>query len=181
MFRKTRGRMTHREKVESVNRGLRHWGAMFGKPEVAESLVTNLPPKRDRVKRPVDGKPVSPSEYQEQGAVIDWWWRAHKTYGLPVYALFSLPNGAYLASGYAGASMLKKAGMRNGAPDLSLAAARGPYHGLYIEMKSENGQERDEQREFGAYLSSAGYKFLFAYGAKPAINAIEEYLGRPLS
>lgn len=57
-----RGRLTERERVESINRGLRHWGVMFGKPDVAERLTTKLPPKRDRVRRPVDGKPAAPYE-----------------------------------------------------------------------------------------------------------------------
>lgn len=69
--RKTPGRLTHREKVESVNRGLRHWGAMFGKPEVAEKLVTHLPPKRDRVKRPVDGRPAVPLESAVNDDIYD--------------------------------------------------------------------------------------------------------------
>lgn len=156
---------------------------MYGKPEVAESLVQALPKRRKRKAdmRGVDidaihRKLKRPTEYQEQGAVIDWWWTAHKTYGLPVFSLFSVPNGAYLASGYAGASMLKKTGMRNGAPDLNLAVPRHQFHGLYIEMKSENGRESDEQREFGAYLESAGYSFSFCYGAEPAIAAIKAYL-----
>ena len=68
---KFRGRLTHRERVESSNRGLRAWGAMFGKPEVAEQLVTELPPKRDRVKRPVDGKPAIPLESAVNDAIYD--------------------------------------------------------------------------------------------------------------
>jgi hypothetical protein len=167
---------SRRERIQAVNAGLRHWGAIFGKPEVAERLVTPLPPKRDRIRRPVDGKPVTPSEYEEQGAVIDWWWNAHKGYGLPLFALYSVPNGAHLARGYIGAAMLKKTGMRRGIPDLVLAAPRGGYHSLYVEMKSQGGVESDEQREVGDYLTSAGFKFLFAYGADPAIAAIKEYL-----
>lgn len=62
MFGKRRGRPTRREQVEGVNEALRHWGTMFGKPEVAEKLVTKLPPKRARVRRPVDGKPAAPYE-----------------------------------------------------------------------------------------------------------------------
>jgi hypothetical protein len=47
MVRKLRrGRLTRLERIESVNRGLRGWGAMFGKPEVAERLCTPLPAKR---------------------------------------------------------------------------------------------------------------------------------------
>jgi hypothetical protein len=134
-----------------------------------------IPPKRDRVRRPVDGRKAL-TEYQEQGLVIEWWWHAHATYGLPVFALFSIPNGAYLASGYMGAAMLKKAGMRPGAPDLFLAAARGKYHGLAIEMKSERGRIEVEQQQFGDYLQTEGYRFQFAFGASEATALIKEYL-----
>jgi hypothetical protein len=43
---KRRGRLTRREQIESVNRGFSAWGAMFGKPEVAASLVQPLPKRR---------------------------------------------------------------------------------------------------------------------------------------
>ena len=138
---------------------------------------TPIPPARKaRIRRPVDGLAPTPTEYQEQGAVIEWWWRSHKLYGLPEFALFAIPNGSYLASGYAGAAMLKKTGQRNGAPDLCLAVPRHDQHGLYIEMKSVNGRESPEQQAFGEYLQSAGYRFQFAYGATRAIEVIKEYL-----
>ena len=170
----------------------------LGRPTVRETLLRNKatiefhaaaagktyefttpippPPKARAVRRPVDGKPVTPTEYQEQGAVIDWWWKAHIGFGLPVFALFAIPNGSYLASGYAGAAMLKKTGQRNGAPDLFLAVGERGHQGLFIEMKSVNGRESPEQRAFGEYLQSAGYRFTFAYGATQAIDAIKEYL-----
>lgn len=176
MFRKTRGRLSCREKLEASQRASNFYADMAGKPRMENHLLAQLPPKRDRVKRPVDGKPASPSEYQEQGAVIDWWWQAHKTFELPVFALFSVPNGAYLANAHYGAAMLKKAGMRSGAPDLVLAVPRGTYHGMFAEMKSINGRESDEQQAFGAYLESAGYKFAFCYGADAAIELIKQYL-----
>jgi hypothetical protein len=182
-FRK--GRQSKRERIESLNAAHNFYAGAMPEGKAAEyrsQFVKVLPPKRERIKRPVDGAPVTPTEYQEQGAVIDWWWRVHKSYGLPVFALFSIPNGAYLASGYAGAAMLKKTGMRKGAPDLILDCARGGYHGLRIEMKRVNATESaksDEQKEFGSYLAEAGYAFQFANGAAQAIKAIEIYMGRP--
>lgn len=177
-----RGRLSRRDTIIQNNAALTFYASCSHRPDAQanlEKILQPVPPKRDRVRRPVDGKLVKPSEYQEQGAVIDWWWKAHQSFGLPVFALYSVPNGAYLASGYIGAAMLKKAGMRKGAPDLVLDAARGPYHGLRIEMKSENGTESAEQQEFGRYLEGAGYHFLFCYGAAPAIAAIQEYLRLP--
>lgn len=67
---KRKGRPTRRERIETVNKSLRAWGLMFGKPEVAEKLSTALPPKRDRVRRPVDGKPVIPFERDVLAAAL---------------------------------------------------------------------------------------------------------------
>lgn len=68
---KRRGRLSARERIENTNRGLRAWGEMFGKPEVAEKLVTPLPPKRERVVRPADGRPAAPLEKEIQKDIIE--------------------------------------------------------------------------------------------------------------
>ena len=47
------------------------------------NFTVPIPPKR----APRTKQPGKLSEYQEQGLVIDWWWHAHATYGLPVFAL----------------------------------------------------------------------------------------------
>ena len=66
-----RGRLSKRERIQSVNRSLRAWGAMFGKPEVAQQLSTPVPPLRHRVKRPSDGQPVAPLEKEIQTAILE--------------------------------------------------------------------------------------------------------------
>ena len=35
---------------------------------------------------------------------------------------------------------LKRMGVKSGVPDLHLPVARGAYHGLYLEMKTEKGR-----------------------------------------
>jgi hypothetical protein len=158
--------------IDSAN-ALDFYAGATDKPRTHRAAIP--PPKRHKIKR-IDGR-TTLTEYQEQGLVIEWWWHAHATYGLPVFALFSIPNGAYLASGYMGAAMLKKAGMRPGAPDLMLAVASPQHNGLFIEMKSANGRTSPEQEQFAEYLKRANYRFLFAYGAEQATAAIKEYLG----
>ena len=165
---------SRRDRIESNNKALRAWGAMFQKPEVAESLVTQLPPKRTRIKRPVDGRPVGPSEHQEQCAVISWWALVHNTYQLPPFALLAVPNGG--ARDPITGSRLKAEGVRRGTPDLFLEAGRRGYHGLRIEMKAIGGRASEEQEEFGLYLERAGYMFRFCFGAEEAIKDIKEYL-----
>jgi hypothetical protein len=62
VFRTKRGRLTLRERLESAQRGNNFYAVMTGKPKVESKLLAALPPKRDRVKRPVDGRPVLPYE-----------------------------------------------------------------------------------------------------------------------
>jgi len=175
MFKPRRGRQTPRERAEEVNRGFDAWGKMFGKPEIAAKLMTTLPPKRDRVRRPVDGKPIGPTEHQEQSAVIAWWWRVHHGYGLPSFALFACPNGG--ARDVITGAKLKAEGVRRGTPDLFLDAPRNGYHGLRIEMKVGSNRPSEEQAAFIEYLNKAGYKAVTHWSADAAIEEIKGYLG----
>lgn len=129
-----------------------------------------IPPKRTYTKR------ADSSEHAEQSAVIDWWDKACGTYGLPQFALFAVPNGAHLASGYIGASRLKAEGMRPGALDLVLAVPRDQFHGLFLEMKYGRNKPSEDQDAFIAYLLGAGYHASVQWSADSAIAAIKEYL-----
>lgn len=53
MFRKSRGRLTLREQLETNQRASNFYADMAGKPRVPNELLAALPPKRHRVKRPV--------------------------------------------------------------------------------------------------------------------------------
>lgn len=71
MFKRTKGRLSRREIIEGHNKGFDHWGAMSGRPEVAERLKTLLPPKRERVRRPSDGQAVAPTEKEIQTSILE--------------------------------------------------------------------------------------------------------------
>lgn len=127
-----------------------------------------------RIRRPVDGKAPQPSEHQVQAAVISWWFLAHAGYGLPVFALFAVPNGG--ARDAITGSLLKAEGVRRGTPDLLLAVPNRKYHGLLQELKTGDNKPSDEQKAFIAYLTSAGYKASVHWGADSAIEEIKSYL-----
>jgi hypothetical protein len=168
--------LSKRQLLERSQRISNYYADSFGKPRMQNESLAALPPKRV-IRRPVDGKPVGPSEHQEQASVISWWALQHQQYNLPVYSLFAVPNGG--ARDAITGSRLKAEGVRRGTPDLVLAKPIGVHHGLYIEMKAQDGRESPEQQEFGKYLESVGYKFAFCYGAAPAIELIETYLAEP--
>jgi hypothetical protein len=168
-----RGRLSPRDQKIAVNKALDHWAAMSGKP-TPDAIRNEIPPKRIRVRRPVDGKAPVASEHQEQSAVISWWARVHTKYALPEFSLFACPSGG--ARDVITGSLLKAEGVRRGVPDLILAKPVGPYSGLFLEMKVGYNKLTDSQFAFIAYLESVGYKASVHWSAGSAITEIEDYL-----
>ena len=64
----------------------------------------------------------------------------------------------------------------HGVPDLFLPYPCGDFHGLYIEMKAENGVLRATQRDWLEWLREQGYAAYVCHGAEAAINYIKMYL-----
>lgn len=168
-----RGRPSHRELLESSQRTSDWYAAAADKPRIESKLLAALPPKRE-IRRPVDKRPVGPSEHQVQAAVITWWHLQHGLYGLPVFALFAVPNGG--ARDAITGSLLKAEGVRTGALDLILAKPTAQYHGLFIEMKVGNNRPTIDQSATMDYLDNAGYKTSVHWTAESAITEIKEYL-----
>ena len=89
--------------------------------------------------------------------------------------LFHIPNGG--SRGKVEAARFKAEGVKAGVPDLFLPVARGPYHGLFIEMKRQSGgRTSDAQRKWIAALAAQGYLATICYGWKEAAELIEDYL-----
>lgn len=62
MRKPQRGRLTRREQLQSNQAWGEFYAAAAGKAPIANTILAKLPPKRHRVKRPVDGKPAAPYE-----------------------------------------------------------------------------------------------------------------------
>ena len=80
---------------------------------------------------------------------------------------------------------MKAQGVRTGVSDISLPVKRGPYSGLYIEMKKpgkkpkregSKGGVSDEQAEFGAFVQSQGFGWCVCYSWEEAARIIEQYM-----
>jgi len=75
-------------------------------------------------------------------------------------------------------------GLTKGFPDLFLFFPVKPYHGLFIELKrpankalkQSRGQVTEAQRDMLDRLRWLDYGAVVAYGAKDAIDVIENYL-----
>lgn len=95
------------------------------------------------------------SEDTIQVQVFTWASRQLKVY--PELAwLFHVPNGGHRSAAVAG--KLKAQGVKPGVPDLCLPVPRFGKHGLWIEMKTQDGQVRKPQKAWIAFLREAGYR-----------------------
>ena len=88
-----------------------------------------------------------------------------------------IPNGGKRTK--AEAAIFKAMGVKSGVPDVFLPEARGIYHGLYIEFKSESGSASNKQSEFLQSLREAGYFACVCDGLEKAISVTEKYLELP--
>jgi VRR-NUC domain len=113
-------------------------------------------------------------ERRHQVALIKWVREVKDAYPV-LNLLYAVPNGGY-RNIYV-ARKLKAEGVRAGVPDLCLPAARRGYHGLYIEMKSEEGVATKEQKAFLRSVLEEGYCAVIAEGVDQARSTIGWYIG----
>lgn len=115
---------------------------------------------------------VIPSEHAEQVALFRWWNLQHADRR---ELLFAIPNGG--ARNLATGALLKAEGVRRGVPDLCLALPRGPYAGLWIEMKRQaKSHLSNAQSDMLKLLRSSGYAATVCRGFEEAKAVIERYL-----
>lgn len=72
----------------------------------------------------------------------------------------------------------KAEGVKAGVSDVCLPCARKGFHGIYIEMKKEDGKESKEQKEFGDFLIKEGYYYTVCYNWHQAANLVSGYLSQ---
>lgn len=131
--------------------------------------------KIQRLAQGKDGKiGANPTEAQEQAALFEWIRIAAKKY--PELELcHSIPNGG--SRHPVEAVHLKQQGVKPGIPDIFLPCARGPWHGLYIEMKRrKGGRVSVDQKKMLLALRAQGYKAEVCRGWEEARDSIIEYM-----
>lgn len=121
------------------------------------------------------------TEHQEQIAVVRWF---RLQYPKLRGCLFAIPNGSHLAGTPVQRAKkvqrMKSEGFTPGVADLFLMVPKGPFAGLWIEMKREKYSPSDvseEQRAFIALAIDQGYQARVCGGAKAAMATISGYLG----
>lgn len=112
-------------------------------------------------------------EHGEQVALFCW--ASQHTKEHPELAdMFAIPNGGKRDK--ITAANLKAEGVKAGVPDIFLPAKRGPWCGLFIEMKAHGKKAEKEQLEYIARLQKAGYGAIVCVGWEAARDTILAYL-----
>lgn len=113
-----------------------------------------------------------PSEHEEQCALVSWF---RMQYPRLSKSLFAIPNGGLRNLKIA--KKLKAEGVMAGVADLFLMVAASGFHGLFIEMKIQNGgQQSPSQKDFEQAALAQGYLYILAHGCADAQEQIKAYL-----
>lgn len=115
------------------------------------------------------------TESQHQAALFKWAHLVRNKYP-ELELLHHIPNGG--SRHKIEAVNLKRQGVKSGVPDLCLPVARGKYHGLYIELKTEKGRTSKNQDYWVEKLNENGYFCEVCHGWDSARRVIEWYMGR---
>ncbi len=119
--------------------------------------------------------PAPRTEGQHQATLLKWAAQPSIRKQYPCLKLLHhIPNGG--SRDEREAAQLKRQGVKKGVPDLHLPVARGQYHSLYIELKTEAGTSSSEQNWWIEELNAEGNFAQVAHGWESARRLIEWYL-----
>ncbi|CAB5224254.1 VRR-NUC domain containing protein [uncultured Caudovirales phage] len=76
---------------------------------------------------------------------------------------------------------MKMMGYVKGFPDIQIFECRNSFSGLFIELKSEKGVIKKEQRWWNKELNERGYHAVFCFGFQEAREIIDKYLSGKIS
>lgn len=114
-------------------------------------------------------------EFEEQAKLFAWARNLAILGSHPELRLLSCSlNGVKLSKAQAGKA--KAAGMLAGEWDVKLPVARGPYHGLILEMKAGRNKLTEEQEAYGKAMAREGWARAVCYSAEAAQKDIAWYL-----
>lgn len=111
-----------------------------------------------------------PSEDQEQSWLVAWFRKTHAP-----ARIFAIPNGGHRSKTQG--MLLKATGVSAGVPDLFIPEPRNGFHGLFIEMKvQDGGAVSKEQKDWLAHLQERGYRAEVCCGFEEAKSVIQMYM-----
>lgn len=116
------------------------------------------------------------TEAQHQTNVFNWA-LLHMDQWPELALLHHIPNGG--SRDAIEGRHLKQQGTKAGVPDMHLPVARGPYHSLYIELKTEKGRASEVQKWWIEHLNAQGNFAQVCHGWESAVRVLEWYLSLP--
>ena len=118
-------------------------------------------------------QPATGREDEHQTALTNWARMMRTQY--PTLRLYHhIPNGG-LRDKRTAARLIGQ-GVHSGVPDVFIPAARGGYHGIYVELKTGANSPTPNQNEFMSGAMAEGYYCAVCYGWPCAAAVIEDYL-----
>lgn len=118
-------------------------------------------------------QPVIGKEDEHQ-TVLTQWARMMRTQYPALTLYHHIPNGG-LRDKRTAARLIGQ-GVHSGVPDVFIPAARGGYHGIYVELKAGANSPTPNQNEFMSGAMAEGYYCAVCYGWPCAAAVIEKYL-----
>ena len=117
-----------------------------------------------------------PSEDQEQIRLFNWIYLKEKED--PRYKMIMhVPNqGSAGFGGMLRSKKMKAMGARKGWFDIFVCLPKGPFHGLFIELKALKGRPSKEQIDWQKMYEQHGYCAVFCYGGREALEKIQAWL-----
>lgn len=111
-------------------------------------------------------------EHDIQVACVRWF---RLSYPSLAHALFAVPNGGRRDK--TTGAMLKAEGALRGVADLILLHPSGKFGALLIEMKTPDGRQSAEQRNWQECITKNGdYKYIVCHGIDEFIEHIKKYI-----
>ncbi|MCR4622647.1 MAG: VRR-NUC domain-containing protein [Clostridiales bacterium] len=118
---------------------------------------------------------MCPTEAEEQTWLFQWAAGMARLRWPELDLLHHIPNGG--SRNRVEAARLKAQGVKAGIPDVCLPVPRGPFCGLYIEMKRQQGGTLSpEQKVRINQLRMQGYRVDVCKGFHAAADIIEAYM-----
>lgn len=104
---------------------------------------------------------------------------AWNTYPETRKLLFHVANELEMAGDNGRLGAIRRAeGIVRGVSDLVLLIPRGGYHGLMIEMKTLDGYQRKEQKEWQSLVEAQGYRYEVVRTKDAFMALLGEYLNK---
>lgn len=142
-----------------------------------ERLKSAIDTWSSSVSKLIQKKPRKNNESKIQQSFIKWFSHQYPQYDK---LLFAIPNGGKRSK--ITASILKSEGVKSGVADLFLSIPRNApldnwkKHGLYVETKTDIGEQSSEQIKFQKAVELQGYQYTICRSIDEFIKTINDYL-----